>query len=613
MARPLAAHLTAWSETLFAQARLGMLSAVEINRLLQGEIARLRSKYTAMAAGDILDGTRAAEARQDRIAAAAYALCAARGVKVELSEADRERLQQAEGLSPAEIDEITPFLAGLLEASLLPPPPGKLVRLLRAQGIAETPVNLAQAERIDLRANSIALREQANIYEEAVFVDDAAHLGAAAKRAAESDPAAAGKSGPASAGNSTSAPQARAPSSATPVTPEKSHAPKASLSTLGEKLIAERVRDKRWKKETGAEVRATLNLFRKFIGHDDLMQVDQRALSDFKDFTKEIPKNYGKSEKDRLLTADQLREKGRNLAENKRGIGPDALNKHLNYLAQLFEHVRAQGIKLAELKPGALRARQTNDAMDEVLPWTFEQRDKIYRHSVFTGSRDLKHRHELGDTIYHDGLFWCPLLSDYESLRREEAAGLAVDDVARDEETGIWYVHVRRNEFRDIKRPWTARKIPLHPELMRLNFIDYVENIRALGYRALFPDLAPARAGAPFGEQLNDGWTKIEQTVFPEGKPERTAFRSWRHSFNSGLKNKRVASEMRAELMGHKRTSETEGRYGDRFNLPAKLAALEQIPVATNHLEPREIRLLPAIANKQRMRTARRPRKDPNA
>jgi hypothetical protein len=71
------------------------------------------------------------------------------------------------------------------------------------------------------------------------------------------------------------------------------------------------------------------------------------------------------------------------------------------------------------------------------------------------------------------------------------------------------------------------------------------------------------------------------------------------------MKDKFVYSEIRAELMGHKGKGETEGRYGDRYNLRARLAAIEKIPIVTSHLRAQEIRLLPPIANKQRMRVAR--------
>src|ERR1700690_81342 len=67
VARRLAAHLTAWSERLFADSRAGMLQQTEVNSLLQGELHRLRRKFAAQSACDRADGKREAEARRDRI------------------------------------------------------------------------------------------------------------------------------------------------------------------------------------------------------------------------------------------------------------------------------------------------------------------------------------------------------------------------------------------------------------------------------------------------------------------------------------------------------------------------------------------------------------------
>lgn len=50
VARSLAAHLTGWSEVVFSQVKTGMLSASEINSVLQGELKRLRIKFAALSA-----------------------------------------------------------------------------------------------------------------------------------------------------------------------------------------------------------------------------------------------------------------------------------------------------------------------------------------------------------------------------------------------------------------------------------------------------------------------------------------------------------------------------------------------------------------------------------
>jgi hypothetical protein len=597
VARRLAAHLTAWSEYVFAHSSAGMLQQTEINTLFQAELRRLRRKFAAQAACDRAEGNRESEARQDRLTAEAMALAANRGITFKLTPADHQRLQ-SRGLSPSEIAEIQPTLAGLVETGLLPPSPSKIARLLREQGILDTSANLAEGETVHLRAIAIALSEQADTWD-AGFIDDADHLREAATAAAREGQM------PAKTFASTPDKGAASGKGDNPAEP----APAVSLSVLAKKLIAEKEKHKRWDVKTASQARQTFRLFGKSLMHDNLAKLTQSDLSDFKDLLSEIAKSYGKSGKDKDLTALQLRAKGAALDPEKRGLGVDATNRHLNFLSQLFEAAWAQGYSLdPKIDPAALRAQESVDPMAEVLPWTQDHRRKLYAQPPFVGSKSLKERMAPGDVIYHDGLYWCPLICDNLGLRREEAAGLTVMDVFQDEDTGLWAIEVRPNKFRRLKKTWTQRRLPVPDELLRLGFIEYVETIRKLGYDAVFPDLLPTTPGTPLGERLADQWVKIERAAFPDGKPEKTAFRSFRHSFNDDLKNANVSLEIRAELMGHKKFGETAGRYGDRFNLRLKTEAISKKPILTDKLTKHKIRLVPPVAARQPLRKARRRR-----
>lgn len=83
-----------------------------------------------------------------------------------------------------------------------------------------------------------------------------------------------------------------------------------SLSALAEKLIAEKVKHKRWDKKTASRVRPTFQLFGKSLEHDDLSRISQKDLSDFKDLLNAVAKSYGKSISDKNPTAKELRAKG---------------------------------------------------------------------------------------------------------------------------------------------------------------------------------------------------------------------------------------------------------------------------------------------------------------
>jgi hypothetical protein len=77
-----------------------------------------------------------------------------------------------------------------------------------------------------------------------------------------------------------------------------------------------------------------------------------------------------------------------------------------------------------------------------------------------------------------------------------------VDDIIFDREGCRPYIHIAANEQRRIKNAQSKRSIPIHPELLRLGFLDYVRKIRALGYKLLFPGLYSTSCSSPFSLRL---------------------------------------------------------------------------------------------------------------
>ena len=65
----------------------------------------------------------------------------------------------------------------------------------------------------------------------------------------------------------------------------------------------------------------------------------------------------------------------------------------------------------------------------------------------------------------------------------------------------IPYFSLAPNKYRRLKNLQSRRKVPIHPELLRLGLRAYVEAIAALGYDLLFPELLPA--SAPLRSAIN--------------------------------------------------------------------------------------------------------------
>ncbi len=60
-----------------------------------------------------------------------------------------------------------------------------------------------------------------------------------------------------------------------------------------------------------------------------------------------------------------------------------------------------------------------------------------------------------------------------------EIASLTPDDVIRDDKTGIWYISINEDGLaKSIKTKAGIRFVPIHPRLLELGFLQFVEHAR---------------------------------------------------------------------------------------------------------------------------------------
>jgi hypothetical protein len=182
-------------------------------------------------------------------------------------------------------------------------------------------------------------------------------------------------------------------------------------------------------------------------------------------------------------------------------------------------------------------------------------------------------------------------------------------------------VRGRDGELAGEKRVARRRKLPLHPELIRLGFADYVRAIRDEGHVALFPELyvhAAKRGGAHFYARAWDhmaGWIEDRLPV-PRNRagkgPDMHSIRALGSSF---YEVEGVNEIMRADVMGHARTTVNGKHYSKRIATESLTIVLRErlefmmrhVPSLTAAVQPAPIRLLP-LDQRSRVGSAR-PRK----
>jgi integrase len=380
------------------------------------------------------------------------------------------------------------------------------------------------------------------------------------------------------------------------------------IEAMAKRLKAKKKKGNLWSKKTEKQAAQTFALLDKFLKEERAVEglgaAKQADLAAFVNFLQdEIYKHYGKSPKDNARTIAELRIIALSKPAELRGLESGTLNRHLTFTDELFEFSETQGVELdPKLKITKLRLVQNKETRDrdERLKLNLSRVDTLFRQAAFANCAAWDRLSEPGADdqalIFHGAHYYVPMLMFYQGGRREEYCGLTVDDVVEDNGP-IPYLRIEKNEFRRIKNSQSARNNPLHPEVIRLNFLKYVAVIRSLGYKLLFPDLFSPTTQSLLGDRFYKVFKPILLTagIIEKGLGSHAL----RHAFGAVLKKLRLTVEDRAEALGHRGKSETSERYCEPHEIKVLYEIICMVPVVTGHLIAHPISLLPWVAKKE--------------
>lgn len=150
-----------------------------------------------------------------------------------------------------------------------------------------------------------------------------------------------------------------------------------------------------------------------------------------------------------------------------------------------------------------------------------------------------------------DAVLWVPLIGLFTGMRIEEICQLRVADLERNEEFG-YYIRIDDDDGKWLKNVWSRRNVPVHPELVRLGFVDFMLSKRSCAERLVFPELGLDkyhRQSSRFSKVWN---AELKNTLrIPKGRSERT-FHSFRHTFKHICRECRIPEDVHDALTGHK-------------------------------------------------------------
>jgi integrase len=210
-------------------------------------------------------------------------------------------------------------------------------------------------------------------------------------------------------------------------------------------------------------------------------------------------------------------------------------------------------------------------------PWSDEELRKLF-------SQPLHKEHRLPDPAKEwraggEAAYWIPLLGLYTGARVGELAQL----LAKDVDTGSIPMLSITNEAegQTVKTAAGIRSVPIHGELVRLGFLDYVAAMQKRGAVSLWPDLKQ-RAGKP-GAYFSDWFGKYRASL---GFGKQPDFHSFRHTVRSALAEAGIEEALIDALVGHVAKGSTGTKVYTHRSKQALQRAIEQLQFANAGVKP---------------------------
>jgi integrase len=180
------------------------------------------------------------------------------------------------------------------------------------------------------------------------------------------------------------------------------------------------------------------------------------------------------------------------------------------------------------------------------LSYSVEDMNRIFRFPIYTESERMKGG--CGEAAY-----WLPLLAAFTGARLEELGQLHAKDIKRDRDVDFIDMTTLDGDRR-LKTEASKRRVPIHPELIRLGFLEYVKQIRK---GRLFPELTSKQG--KLTASFSQWWGRYARKHGITDK--RKVFHSFRHAAKDALREGGVEEQISDAITGH--APQSEGRkYG---------------------------------------------------
>jgi integrase len=314
-----------------------------------------------------------------------------------------------------------------------------------------------------------------------------------------------------------------------------------TLSAVLEKWLDER----KPPDKTERDWRAAVRRFTELHGDLPVGAIEKQHVRAFKDALVKLPKNLKHNLRAKTLP-EIIKATGDRPGDRLQAGG---VNKYLDALGCLLTWASHQGYRDGNPVTG-LKMRRPAAAGTDRQPFDLDDLKRIFDSPLYRGCKSARSRGSKGEHVFRDAKFWLPLLGLYTGARVEELAQLLVADIREQGEITHLSINVGDPATeKTLKNRSSQRDVPVHPELIRCGFLEYLQQRRQQGGDRLFPDLvrgSDSKWSSAFSKWMG---RYLRETV--EITDTRKVFHSFRHTFKDACRRARLSEEVHDALTGH--------------------------------------------------------------
>lgn len=381
------------------------------------------------------------------------------------------------------------------------------------------------------------------------------------------------------------------------------------LSEVIDDIVASIVLTGNWKDGPGSTAEDARRLLKQFVwivGDLPVDQYTQRHVAKFFDEMMVMPKTVRVQAIWHIPYAEAAKAFPKLTAANTRHAR--TMNKDLAYLSTAAERMVSVGHwSEGVIRPLALSMKvSAKHKAKAKAPWTSNHISQMFNSPIYVGNDGPKRRQKPGSHLYHDAAYWVLAIAAFSGGCLNEICGLLLDEIVAD---GVTMPHLifQENTLRGLKRDARERTIPVHPRLIELGFLNYVEALRREGAVALFPELwiyDGKRGGDQYRAIVWDkliDWLRRQGVKIPLGiTGKESDFHSIRSTVLSLFDRTDINQNIVADIAGHARKGVAAMTYQDlvatgglQDALQERLAVLLRLPDFTAGITPCAVELLP--------------------